>query len=83
MREPSDHLEEKHTTNPLPGAPTICIFCAGKLWGGQDHAFQFRGGLVNNEAHYDLSWFRPLPGGNSSTSSNSILKVNMCYNGVS
>jgi hypothetical protein len=56
---------------------------AGKLWGGQDRAFQFRGGLVNYEAHHDLSWFRPLLRGNSPTSSGLILKMNMCYKGVS
>jgi hypothetical protein len=38
---------------------------------------------VNNESHSDLSWFRPLLGGNSLTSSGLILKMNMCYKGVS
>jgi hypothetical protein len=33
---------------------------------------QFRGGLTNNE-HKSLSWFRPLLGGNSHTSSGLIL----------
>jgi hypothetical protein len=36
---------------------------------------------VNYKAHGDLSWFRPLLGGNSPTSSNLILKMNMCYKG--
>jgi hypothetical protein len=27
--------------------PTIGIFCTGKIQGGQDHAFLFRGGLAN------------------------------------
>jgi hypothetical protein len=61
---------------------TVDIFCIGKLWGGQDHMFQFHGGLVNYEAHYDLSWFRPLLEGNSPTSSGLILMMNM-WQGVS
>jgi hypothetical protein len=36
---------------------------------------------VNNEAHSDLSWFKPLLGGNSPTPSGCILKMNMCYKG--
>jgi hypothetical protein len=51
--------------------------------GGQDHALQFQGGHANYRAHYDLSWFRPLLGGNSPTSSGLILKMNRVYNGVS
>jgi hypothetical protein len=38
---------------------------------------------MNNKAHGDLSWFRPLLGGNSPTSNDLILKKSMCYNGVS
>jgi hypothetical protein len=38
---------------------------------------------VNYKAHYDLSWFRPLLGGNSPISSDLILKINRGYNGVS
>jgi hypothetical protein len=38
---------------------------------------------MNYEAHCDLSWFRPLLGGNSSMSSGLILKMNIGYNGVS
>jgi hypothetical protein len=68
---------------PHPGAPNVSVFCTGKLWGGQDRTFQLRGGLTNYEAHYDLSWFRPLLGGNSPTSSGLILKMNRCYKGVS
>jgi hypothetical protein len=68
---------------PLPGMPAFRVFCTGKLWGGQDHAFQFRGGLANYEAHYDLSWFRPVHGGNSPMSSSLILKMSMCYKWVS
>jgi hypothetical protein len=33
----------------------VGVFCTGKIQGGQDHAFQFRGGLVNYKAHDDLS----------------------------
>jgi hypothetical protein len=36
---------------------------------------------VNNEAHNDLSWFKPLPEGNSPMSSDLILKMNRCYKG--
>jgi hypothetical protein len=36
---------------------------------------------VNYKAHYDLSWFRSLLGGNSHTSSDLILKMNRGYNG--
>jgi hypothetical protein len=38
---------------------------------------------VNYEAHYDLSWFRLLLRINSPTSSSLILKMNICYKGVS
>jgi hypothetical protein len=38
---------------------------------------------VNFEAHYSLSGFRPLLGGNSATSSSLILKMNSGYNRVS
>jgi hypothetical protein len=38
---------------------------------------------MNYKAHGDLSWFRPLLGGNSPTSSGLILKMNMCYKEVS
>jgi hypothetical protein len=38
---------------------------------------------VNYKVHNDLSWFRPLLGGNSPTSSGLILKMNMCYKGMS
>jgi hypothetical protein len=38
---------------------------------------------VNSEAHYDPSWIRPLLRGNSPMSSGLILKMNMCYKGVS
>jgi hypothetical protein len=51
--------------------------------GGQDHAFQFRGDLVNCKSHYDLSWFRPLLRSNNPTSSDLILNMNRGYNRVS
>jgi hypothetical protein len=38
---------------------------------------------VNYIAHGDLSWFRALLKSNSRTSNDLILKMNMCYNGVS
>jgi hypothetical protein len=38
---------------------------------------------VNYKAYYDLSFFRPLLGGNSPTSSSLILKMNKGYNRVS
>jgi hypothetical protein len=37
---------------------------------------------MNYKAHYDLSYFRPLLGGNNSMSSGLILKINRGYNGV-
>jgi hypothetical protein len=37
---------------------------------------------VNYKTYYDLSYFRPL-GGNSPTSNGLILKMNICYKGVS
>jgi hypothetical protein len=37
---------------------------------------------MNYKVHHDLSYFRLLLGGNSSTSSGLILKMNICYNGV-
>jgi hypothetical protein len=45
--------------------------------------FQLWSSLASYEAHYDLSWFRPLLEGNSFTSSGLILKMNMYYKGVS
>jgi hypothetical protein len=45
--------------------------------------FQFQDGLTNYKAHYDLSCFKSLLGGNSPTSSGLILKMNRGYNGVS
>jgi hypothetical protein len=38
---------------------------------------------VKYKAHYGLSWYRPLLGGNSHSSSVLILKMNSGYNGVS
>jgi hypothetical protein len=38
---------------------------------------------MNYKAHNDLFLFRPLLGGNSTTSSGLILKMNMCYKRVS
>jgi hypothetical protein len=38
---------------------------------------------MNYKANYGLSWFRPLLGGNSPTSSKLRLKMNNGYNGVS
>jgi hypothetical protein len=35
---------------------------------------------VNYKAHYLLSWFRPLRGGNSLKCSGLILKMNSSYN---
>jgi hypothetical protein len=63
--------------------PTVGIFCTGKIQGGQDRMFQFCGGLVDYNAHYSLSWFGTLLGGNSATSNDLILKMNNGYNGVS
>jgi hypothetical protein len=68
---------------PLPSMPIVGVFYTGKLSGGQDHVLLFQGGLANYEAHYDISWFRPLLGGNSPLSIDLILKMNMCYKGVS
>jgi hypothetical protein len=59
----------------------VDVFCTGKIQGGQDRAFQFRGYLVNYKAHGDLSWFRPLLRGNSPICSGFILKMKMCYKG--
>jgi hypothetical protein len=57
------------------------FFCTSKIQGGQDRAFLFQCGLANYKAHYNLSLFRPLFGGNSPTSSGLILKMNSGYNG--
>jgi hypothetical protein len=51
---------------------SIGVFCTSKIHGGQDHAFLFRSGLTNCKTHYGLSWFMPLLGGNSHTSSDLI-----------
>jgi hypothetical protein len=46
--------------------------------GGQDRMFHFRDGLANYKAYNDLSWFRPILGHNSDTSSGLILKMRTC-----
>jgi hypothetical protein len=33
----------------------VGVFCTGKIWAGQDHAFLFRDGFVNYKADYSLS----------------------------
>jgi hypothetical protein len=71
--------EESTLQTPLPGVPTIDVFCTDEIKGGQDRAFHFGGGLANYKEHGDQSWFRPLLGGNSPTSSGLILKMNMYY----
>jgi hypothetical protein len=73
MREPLKHLEEKHAANPPSWRANFQCFLHRQEQGGQDHSFQFRGGLANYEAQYDLSLFRPLLGGNSPMSSGLIL----------
>jgi hypothetical protein len=65
------------------GSHLVGVFCTGKIQGGQDHVFLFSGGLANFKAHYGLSKFRPLLGGNSPTSRDLILMINSGYNGVS
>jgi hypothetical protein len=79
MSEPSEHPEESTPKIPLSCMATVGIFYTGKIQGQQDHTFQFRGGLVNNKADNDLSWFKPLFGGNSPTSNGLVLKMNKCY----
>jgi hypothetical protein len=59
------------------------VFSTGKIRGGQYCAFLFRGDVVNYKAHYGLSWFRLLLGGNSPTSNGLILMMNSGYNGMS
>jgi hypothetical protein len=60
----------------------VCrCFCIDKMQVCQDYAFLTRGGLANYKAHYLLSWFSPLLGGNGPTSSGLILKINSGYNG--
>jgi hypothetical protein len=61
----------------------VGVSCTDKIQSGQDRAFLFQGSLVNNKAHYGLSWLRPLLGGNSTTSSGLILNMNNGYNRVS
>jgi hypothetical protein len=29
--EASERLDEKHAANPLPGAPTVGVFCISKI----------------------------------------------------
>jgi hypothetical protein len=41
MSEPSEHLEEIMLQMPFPVVPTICVYCTGKIQGGQDRAFEF------------------------------------------
>jgi hypothetical protein len=60
---------------------SVDVFCTGKIKGGQDSVFQFWCYRVNNEAHSDLSWFKPLLKGNRPTFSGLILKMSRCYMG--
>jgi hypothetical protein len=73
---------KSHCESPFLVHQLSVFFCIGKVQSGQDHVFLFRGGLVNYKAHYGLSWFRPLIGGNSPMSNGLILKMNNGYNGV-
>jgi hypothetical protein len=59
----------------------VVVFCTDKIQGGQYRVFQFQGGLVNYKSHGNLSWFRSLLEGNSTTSNSLILKMNKCYKG--
>jgi hypothetical protein len=75
---PTSHPSIRWSTQGI-----VSVFCTGKIQGGQDHMFLFRDSLANYYTHYDLFWFRPLLGGNSSMSSGLILEMNRVYNGVS
>jgi hypothetical protein len=68
---------------PLPGVPTVGVFCISMVQGGQERVFQFHGCPAKYKAHYSLSLFRPLLIGNSSMLGHLILKMNSGYNGVS
>jgi hypothetical protein len=41
MMEQSEWLVESTLQIPIPGAPTVDIFCTGKISGGQDCLFLF------------------------------------------
>jgi hypothetical protein len=59
----------------------VSVFCTDKIWGGQYRMFHFQCDLANHKAHYDLSWFKPLLGGNDPMFSGLILKMNRDYKG--
>jgi hypothetical protein len=59
----------------------VGVFCTGK--NRVVKITRSRDGPTNYKTHYDLSWFRPLLGGNSPTSNGLILKMNRYYDGVS
>jgi hypothetical protein len=74
----------KHAANPHSWCTNYQCFLHRQEQDGQDRAFQLWGGLMNYKAHGDLSWFNPLLGSNSPTSSCLILlKINNCCKGVS
>jgi hypothetical protein len=41
MMETSERLEESMMRIPLPGMPTVGVFCTDKILGGQDRVFLF------------------------------------------
>jgi hypothetical protein len=41
MMEPSEQLVESTLQIPLPGTPTVSVFCIGMIYGGQDRVFLF------------------------------------------
>jgi hypothetical protein len=67
--------------SPFLAHQMLVFFCTSNKQGGQDHAFQFRGGLAHYRAHTNLSYFRTLLGGNRPTSNGLILNMNRVYNG--
>jgi hypothetical protein len=87
LGEPARYHPRPHWTTLFIGhrEPTVPagVFYTGKIHGGQDRVFLFRGGITNYKIHYSLSWFRPLLEGNSPTSNGLILKMNSGNNEVS
>jgi hypothetical protein len=83
MREPSERLEEEHATNPPFCHANYQYFLHRQDTGWSRSRISVPRWSCELQAHYSLSWFKPLPGGNSPTSSSLILKMNSGYNGVS
>jgi hypothetical protein len=65
----------------LPGTPTVGVFCTDKQQGLQDRMILVLRWSLKQQAHKNLSWFKPLNEGNSPMFGGLLLSKNKCYKG--